>query len=76
MYIEKQKLYNEIETLHEKLTNQFINFIEYLKLSYCMKHKSNTKVAIMRKIYKSGLFRIFLALYNFMINKLKIDIKW
>ena len=23
---------------------------EYLKLSYCMKHKSNTKVAIMRKI--------------------------
>ena len=34
MYIEKQKLYNEIETLHEKLTNQFINFIEYLKLSY------------------------------------------
>ena len=49
---------------------------EYLKLSYCMKHKSNTKVAIMRKIYKSGLFRTFLALYNFMINKLKIDIKW
>ena len=34
MYIEKQKLYNEIETLHEELTNQFINFIEYLKLSY------------------------------------------
>ena len=26
-------------------------FLEYLKLSYCMKHKSNTKVAIMRKIY-------------------------
>ena len=34
MSIEKQKLYNEIETLPEELTNQVINFIEYLKFSY------------------------------------------
>lgn len=34
MSIEKQKLYNEIETLPEELTNQVINFIEYLKISY------------------------------------------
>lgn len=34
MSIEKQKLYNEIETLPEELTNQVVNFIEYLKLSY------------------------------------------
>ena len=34
MSIEKQKLYNEIETLPEELTDQVINFIEYLKLSY------------------------------------------
>ncbi len=34
MSIEKQKLYNEIEMLPEELTNQVINFIEYLKLSY------------------------------------------
>ena len=34
MSIEKQKLYNEIETLPEELTNQVINFIGYLKLSY------------------------------------------
>ena len=34
MSIGKQKLYNEIETLPEELTNQVINFIEYLKLSY------------------------------------------
>ena len=34
MSIKKQKLYNEIETLPEELTNQVINFIEYLKLSY------------------------------------------
>ena len=49
---------------------------KYLKLSYCIKNKSNVKVAIMKKVYKSGLFKIFLSLYNFMINKLKIDIKW
>ena len=34
MSIEKQKLYNELETLPEELTNQVINFVEYLKLSY------------------------------------------
>ena len=34
MSIEKQKLFNEIETLPEELTSQVINFIEYLKLSY------------------------------------------
>ena len=48
----------------------------YLRLSYCVKHKSNTKVAIMRMVYKSGLFRLFMNIYNFMISKLKIDIKW
>jgi len=34
MSIEKQKLYNEIETLPEELAKQVVNFIEYLKLSY------------------------------------------
>lgn len=49
---------------------------KYLKLTYCLGHKSNTKVAIMKKVYICGLFRVFISLYNFMINKLKIDIKW
>ena len=34
MSIKKQKLFNEIETLPDELTNQVIDFIEYLKLSY------------------------------------------
>lgn len=34
MSIEKQRLYNEIKTLPEELTNQVISFVEYLKLSY------------------------------------------
>jgi len=31
MSIEKQKLYNEIETLPEELISQVINFMEFLK---------------------------------------------
>ena len=34
MSIEKQKLYDEIKILPEELTNQVINFVGYLKLSY------------------------------------------
>jgi hypothetical protein len=30
----------------------------------------------MKVFYKIHIFRAFLKLYNFMINKLKIDIKW
>ena len=33
MSIEKQKLYNEIETLPEELITQVINFMEFLKFS-------------------------------------------
>ena len=31
MSIEKQRLYNEIDTLPEELTSQVIDFIEYIK---------------------------------------------
>ena len=34
MSIEKQELYNEINTLPEELMTQVIDFIEYLKLSH------------------------------------------
>lgn len=34
MSIEKQKLYKEIETLPDELTNQILDFVEYLKISY------------------------------------------
>ena len=51
MSIEKQKLYNEIETLPEELTNQVINFIEYLKLSYA-DTKSYNSITIKNKLQK------------------------
>ena len=51
MSIEKQKLYNEIETLSEELTNQVINFIEYLKSSYA-DTKSDNSITIKNKLQK------------------------
>lgn len=51
--------------------------LKYLKLSYMVKHGfGNFKILIMKNIYKLHMFRIFLKIYNFMISKLKIDIKW
>ncbi len=48
MSIEKQKLYKEIETLPEELTNQVINFIEFLKLS-CIDEEAPEEVTIKSK---------------------------
>ncbi len=50
MSIEKQRLYNEIDTLPEELTNQVINFIEYLKISY-LDSEAPDSVIIKRKKY-------------------------
>ena len=50
---------------------------KYLNISYSLGHKlSNIKVAIMKKIYVLNLYSLFLRLYRFMIDKMKIDIKW
>ena len=55
MSIEKQKLYNEIETLPEELTNQVINFIEYLKLSYIDKEAPDSVTIKNKKDLKEKL---------------------
>ncbi len=50
---------------------------KYLNIIYSMKHKfSNFKVAIVKKLYVLHLYRAFLVFYKFIINTLKIDIKW
>lgn len=52
-------------------------YSKYIKLSYMMKHGfGNFKLWVVKQFYKFHLFRCFLAVYNFMITKLKIDIKW
>lgn len=50
---------------------------KYLDLGYVLKNKSaNFKLAIMKKIYVIHLYGLFLKFYKFIINVLKIDIKW
>lgn len=50
---------------------------KYLNLSYTFMHKfENFKVAVMKKIYVLHMYKAFLIVYRFMINVLKIDIKW
>ncbi len=55
MSIEKQKLYNEIETLPEELTDQVINFVEYLKLSYIDKEAPDSITIKSKKDLKEKL---------------------
>lgn len=55
MSIEKQKLYNEIESLPEELANQVINFIEFLKLSYIDTEAPDTVMIKSKKDLKEKL---------------------
>lgn len=57
MSIEKQRLYNEIETLPEELINQAINFIEYLKLSYIDAEAPDNVIIKSKKDLKEKLQR-------------------
>lgn len=55
MSIEKQKLYNEIETLPEELTNQVLNYIEYLKFSYIDNEAPDSVIIKSKKDLKKKL---------------------
>ena len=55
MSIEKQKLYDEIETLPEELENQVVNFIKYLKLSYISSEDSYSIIIKSKKDLKEKL---------------------
>lgn len=67
-----------------KTNNKFLDdwfptwkYSKFIKLSYMFKHGfNNLKIWIVKMCYKFHLFRAFLKVYNFMITKLKIDIKW
>lgn len=55
MSIEKQRLYDEIDTLPEELTNQVIDFIEYLKLSHIENEAPESVVIKSKKDLKEKL---------------------
>ncbi len=54
------------------------NFKQWRKVKIKVKGRFVKKMAIniVRIMYKMNIFKMFLYMYNFMINKLKIDIKW
>lgn len=50
---------------------------KYLRLTYVLKnHGKNMKLYICKVFYKIHLFKLFLFLYNFVVKKLKFEIKW
>ena len=55
MSIEKQELYNEINTLPEELMAQVIDFIEYLKLSHIDSEAPNSVIIKSKKDLKEKL---------------------
>ena len=55
MSIEKQKLYNEIDTLPEELAYQVIDFIEYLKLSHIDKEAPDSVIIKSKKDLREKL---------------------
>lgn len=78
-YTENKNFKKLFKNNKEFLNNNFNGYkkSKYLKIVYVLKRKSsNLKITIMKKIYSIGMFGIFLKVYRFMIDKLKIDIKW
>ena len=55
MSIEKQKLYNEIDTLPEELAHQVMDFIEYLKISYIDKEAPDSVIIKSKQDLKEKL---------------------
>ena len=76
---QESNLKNEMKEIKEFMNSNFSSWrkSKYLSIWYSITHKfSNLKVAIMKKIYIMKLYPLFLKIYKFMINKMKIDIKW
>ena len=55
MSIEKQKLYDEVDTLPEELAGQVIDFIEYLKLSHIEQEAPGRVIIKSKKDFKEKL---------------------
>ena len=61
------------------LNDNFPNWkkTEYTKLSYVIKnHGINFKLWVVKVFINLGLFRAFIRTYNFMIEKIGVDVKW
>lgn len=80
LYLHNKKDYKRIKNITDEYMKE--NFPEYRKTKYlslvfCLRNKLiNLKSVIMKKIYDFNMFKLFLEVYYFCINKLKIDFKW
>lgn len=80
IYSDKTIDFNKVNKENTRyLKENFPNYLnnKYLKLNWILKHKKvNFKLWIVKIFNKLGLFKLFLALYTFMIKHIGIDIKW
>lgn len=71
----KEKIAINIKFLDEYFPNW--RYSKYLKISYMLKNGfENLKLWIVLWVYKLHAFKLFISIYSFMINNLKLDIKW
>ena len=77
-YDKNCKLKEAVKENSEFLDNYFPTwrYTKFVKLGYVIKNHVNFKLWIIKIVYKLHLFRAFLSIYRFMIDKLHIDIKW
>ncbi len=74
--VDFKKYYNEnIEFLNKEFPHWKNN--KYITRKFVKENNgSNKKLLIVKRFYDMNMFGFFLDVYDFMINKFKIDIKW
>lgn len=76
LYTNKEINMNKrLKHIKRYMNDNFTNW-KKIKLKIEGRYLKKIVIYILRKMYKLNIFIVFLFVYNFMINKLKIDIKW
>lgn len=76
LYNNKQiNMTKRLKHIKEYMNENFPNW-KKVKLNIKGRYFKRIAINILRTMYKLNIFNIFLFIYNFMITKLKIDIKW
>lgn len=76
LYANKEiDMYKRLKHIKKYMNDNFTNW-KKIKLKIEGRYFKKIAIYILRMMYKLNIFIVFLFIYNFMINKLKIDIKW
>ncbi len=78
MSSDKKNFKNVLKENREYLNKEFPLWrkSKFLNITYAISHKSNLKVAVVKKVYVMHMYRMFLSIYKFILRVFKIDIKW